>query len=358
MKNHKQIDRQILVSYLKGELPSDEAWEVEKAMQEDPMLAEAMEGLALAMKQGDLSDDLEELDRRILHREESTEDYSRPWILRAAAVIVLLAVSGLVIFGVLQKTRKNTGEIALQKTENQDTSISKSYSDAGKNLPESKSISPVKTNAGAAVTHNEPESTQAAGESEKEQAKKIPVPAPDTGRSGNTVVITSGKENVPASPTIAEMPSQAEATGAEMNKSEPVSDIDSKAVEDNKKRSVNSLSMAASKPSEVSGAAISLASSPAHPLAGDSLYRQYIREHLIYPATAKDKGLEGEVYVRFRVNADSTLSGFSVIKSLGSGCDEEALRLLKNGPRWVPAIQEGKPAGSEEIYKIQFRLKK
>ena len=48
MENKDNISREILVRYLKGDLPDEEAWKVEKAMQEDPFLAEAMEGLELA----------------------------------------------------------------------------------------------------------------------------------------------------------------------------------------------------------------------------------------------------------------------------------------------------------------------
>ena len=70
------------------------------------------------------------------------------------------------------------------------------------------------------------------------------------------------------------------------------------------------------------------------PVGGFKKMERYIRRNLRYPATAKKVGLEGVVEVIFQIEADGSLSDFQVEKSLGYGCDEEAIRLLREGPKW------------------------
>jgi protein TonB len=97
-------------------------------------------------------------------------------------------------------------------------------------------------------------------------------------------------------------------------------------------------------------------SGQSYPIPGDSAYRIYLKKNLDYPASARQHGIEGDVTVGFTVKPDSTLSNFKIIDGIGSGCDEEAIRLLKQGPGWVPRISNGKPVSSEVIYKVPFRL--
>ncbi len=82
---------------------------------------------------------------------------------------------------------------------------------------------------------------------------------------------------------------------------------------------------------------------------GFKSYEKYLSESLIYPPSAKANDITGKVRLQFRVNPDGSLSDFIVLDSLGFGCDEEAIRLLKEGPKW-------KPAGMQN-YSVAFRLK-
>ncbi|GAB3266825.1 carboxypeptidase-like regulatory domain-containing protein [Larkinella harenae] len=72
-------------------------------------------------------------------------------------------------------------------------------------------------------------------------------------------------------------------------------------------------------------------------------FKTYLDQNRRIPAEAKEKGITGTVRVRFRVDSDGSASQFSIVKSLGFGCDEEAIRLIQKGPRWQPAIRNGKP---------------
>lgn len=70
------------------------------------------------------------------------------------------------------------------------------------------------------------------------------------------------------------------------------------------------------------------------PKIGDKRFEKYIRENLRYPAAAAKAGIKGQVVLRFWVAEDGTLSDFKVLQPLGYGCDEEAIRLLRQGPKW------------------------
>ena len=49
------------------------------------------------------------------------------------------------------------------------------------------------------------------------------------------------------------------------------------------------------------------------------------------------------------------LSDFKIIKSLGYGCDEEAIRLIKEGPAWISAFKDGKTISEEVKIKVTFK---
>lgn len=85
---------------------------------------------------------------------------------------------------------------------------------------------------------------------------------------------------------------------------------------------------------------------------------KYIANTLVYPDQAKEVGLEGTVKVRFLVQADGTLTEVSVMSGIGGGCDEEALRIVKEMPAWVPGFKDGRPVPVMLILPIPFALNK
>ncbi|GAB3896621.1 carboxypeptidase-like regulatory domain-containing protein [Larkinella knui] len=72
-------------------------------------------------------------------------------------------------------------------------------------------------------------------------------------------------------------------------------------------------------------------------------FNTYLEQNRRIPPEAKEKGISGTVRVRFQVATDGTVSQFSIVKPLGYGCDEEAIRLIREGPRWNPAFRNGQP---------------
>jgi TonB family protein len=93
------------------------------------------------------------------------------------------------------------------------------------------------------------------------------------------------------------------------------------------------------------------------PVIGFDTYNQYIKENLNYPADAIKDNIEGLVELQFIVDKDSIPTEIKVIKSLSTSCDKEAVRLLKDGPKWKPLISDGQLIESEVHYTITFELK-
>lgn len=76
----------------------------------------------------------------------------------------------------------------------------------------------------------------------------------------------------------------------------------------------------------------------------------YLQRSLRYPAGASRAGIAGKVFVSFVVSANGELSEVTVLKGIGFGCDEEALRVVKQMPRWKPGKQSGRAV------KVRFNL--
>ena len=84
------------------------------------------------------------------------------------------------------------------------------------------------------------------------------------------------------------------------------------------------------------------------PAGGLQAFYAFVSENLEYPKGALKQGVGGKVFVQFVVEKDGTLSNFNVIKGIGMGCDEEAIRVLKMAPAWKPGKQRGM---SVRVYK-------
>lgn len=81
-----------------------------------------------------------------------------------------------------------------------------------------------------------------------------------------------------------------------------------------------------------------------------------INKNLKYPKQAQRMGIEGRVFVQFIVEKDGTLTDVKVVKGIGGGCDVEAIRFVKNQPKWIPGKQNGKPIRQRMIQNILFKF--
>jgi len=69
---------------------------------------------------------------------------------------------------------------------------------------------------------------------------------------------------------------------------------------------------------------------------------KYFSEHLRYPESARAHNIQGRVVIKFCVTEKGKIEKCSVLRGIGGGCDEEALRIVKNMPAWVPGQQDGR----------------
>jgi len=92
----------------------------------------------------------------------------------------------------------------------------------------------------------------------------------------------------------------------------------------------------------------------ARPNNGFIAFRKYLKSEIRYPQAAKDNEITGKVLIAFDVTTNGELINLKVIKSLGYGCDEEAIRLIKEGPRWKPSERNGQPFVDKVKVKVRF----
>jgi periplasmic protein TonB len=94
------------------------------------------------------------------------------------------------------------------------------------------------------------------------------------------------------------------------------------------------------------------------PKDGLEAFYKFAAGNIHYPAQARRMGVEGKVFVEFVVSKDGTLTDIKVVKGIGSGCDEEAVRVVSMSPPWNPAKQRGKPVRQRIILPIIFKMYK
>jgi Ca-activated chloride channel homolog len=93
-------------------------------------------------------------------------------------------------------------------------------------------------------------------------------------------------------------------------------------------------------------------------IGGEKAMKEFIKANLVYPAEAKKNGVSGKLYLQFTIDALGNISDIKVIKSLGSGCDEEAIRVVKlMSGKWIPSKQNGVSISSTYYLPIKFTLK-
>lgn len=88
---------------------------------------------------------------------------------------------------------------------------------------------------------------------------------------------------------------------------------------------------------------------------GHVAMEQYIRSNVRYPQKAIEEKIQGTVTVRFVVEVDGSISNISV-RSKESILDEEAIRLIKNMPKWIPGKNDGIPLRTIQTLPINFTL--
>jgi protein TonB len=95
---------------------------------------------------------------------------------------------------------------------------------------------------------------------------------------------------------------------------------------------------------------------PAYP-GGEKALNDFFAKNLKYPVLAKEQGIQGKVWMGFVVGKDGAISNVEVIRGIGGGCDEEAIRVVKLMPKWTPGYQSGRPVIVKFRFPINFTLR-
>jgi len=94
---------------------------------------------------------------------------------------------------------------------------------------------------------------------------------------------------------------------------------------------------------------------PAFP-GGDAGRMKFLQDNIKYPQMARESGIQGTVYVTFVVERNGNVSDVKILRGIGGGCDEEAVRVVQNMPKWEPGKQRGKPVRVQFNMPIKFTL--
>jgi periplasmic protein TonB len=83
---------------------------------------------------------------------------------------------------------------------------------------------------------------------------------------------------------------------------------------------------------------------------GDEARMRFLQENLRYPTMAREAGIQGTVFVTFVVERDGSVTDVRVLRGIGGGLDEEAVRVVRMMPRWNPGRQRG------QAVRVQFNM--
>ena len=90
---------------------------------------------------------------------------------------------------------------------------------------------------------------------------------------------------------------------------------------------------------------------------GESKMVEFIQKNTKYPPVARENGIQGRVYVNFVVDKDGKVKDAKVVRGIGGGCDEEALRVIRSMPEWKPGRQNGRNVLVQFNLPVSFNLK-
>ncbi len=88
----------------------------------------------------------------------------------------------------------------------------------------------------------------------------------------------------------------------------------------------------------------------------DGDVQAYLGKKIVYPEIAVENGIQGRVVLQFVVEKDGSITDIKVVRGVDSSLDKEAMRVVKEMPKWKPGKQRGKPVRSRFTLPVAFRL--
>jgi protein TonB len=79
-------------------------------------------------------------------------------------------------------------------------------------------------------------------------------------------------------------------------------------------------------------------------------WAKFLRNNLRYPYMAQESEIQGKVYISFVVEKDGSITDVKVVKGIGGGCDEEAVRVIKKSPKWKAGLQ------NDQAVRVRYQM--
>jgi len=331
-KNHsEQFER-----YLKGEMSPEEAHAFEREVLDDPFAQEALEGFEA--QGADTLKDLAHLRSRV--RREKKKAWS--WM-RVAAVVALLMVGSFTVY--FFTDQMEGGQLAMDE---------ETVEELTQSSPKPDTISLLKEILEDAASSREIDNQDIVKEPKEQEETLAKKPLPEV-EEMEALALSDDVEEADQLEGKGEAVQLAEVVDLEEMVAEPAANemivredvsVPVQSFTAKKKEAVkegeSDKVVARSAARSGSGVAVEMndqelvESTPPKPSIGDSLYQEYLKEALIYPKAAKENDIEGEVILSLTISESGKILDIKIEKSLGYGCDEEAIRLVEEGSGWVP----------------------
>jgi len=89
---------------------------------------------------------------------------------------------------------------------------------------------------------------------------------------------------------------------------------------------------------------------------GEEAFGKFLQRNIKYPARARERNIQGKIYISFVVEKDGSLTDIKIIRDPGGGLGDEGVRVLKLSPNWVPGLRFGRPMRMLYTVPINFSL--
>ncbi|MCC6413586.1 MAG: TonB family protein [Saprospiraceae bacterium] len=89
---------------------------------------------------------------------------------------------------------------------------------------------------------------------------------------------------------------------------------------------------------------------------GETAQNQFVVKNMKYPEEARKNGTEGTVVISFVVEKDGSLSEIKLLRDIGDGCGQEAIRMVSMMPKWVPGKNKGQPVKQKMFLPVKFKM--
>ena len=89
---------------------------------------------------------------------------------------------------------------------------------------------------------------------------------------------------------------------------------------------------------------------------GEEKMMEFVKKNVKYPQKAVEAGAQGRVFVGFVIEKDGSVGDVKLLRGIGYGCDEEAIRVVESMPKWKPGMHRGEPVRVSYQIPVWFKL--